>query len=32
MAVGAGDDYDEQHEPSEDEVTRWQTLFAYSYS
>lgn len=31
MAVNAGDDYDEEHEPSDDESTRWQILFAYSY-
>ena len=32
MAVNAGDDYDEEHEPCEDEIIRWQILSAYSYS
>lgn len=32
MAVNAANDCDVEHEPSEEEITRWQTLFAYSYS
>ena len=32
MAVNKADDYDAEFEPSEDEIQRWQTLFAYSYS
>ena len=31
MAVNAADDHDVEIEPSEEEITRWQTLFAYSY-
>ena len=32
MAVNAVDDDSVEFEPSEDEIQRWQTLFAYSYS
>lgn len=32
MAVNAADDCDVESEPSEAEIQRWQTLFAYSYS
>jgi len=32
MALNAADDYDEEVNPSEEEITRWQILFGYSYS
>ena len=32
MAVNAVDDDSAEFEPSEDEIQRWQTIFAYSYS
>ena len=32
MAVNIADDHDVDFEPPEEEVTRWQTIFAYSHS
>jgi len=32
MAVNAADDCDGEFQPSKEEITRWQTVFSYSYS
>lgn len=32
MAINAANDDDEEFEPSEEEILRWQALFAYSYA